>query len=168
MTDFLYDMQRYGGRASIYIKILLYTFRKYKKSKQTRLFWLLVFKIIASRNHLEISPKCNIGPGLYLGHPFCITINPKAQLGRNINIHKGATIGQSNRGTRKGVPTIGNDVWIGINATLVGNITIGDNVLIAPNSYVNCDIPSNSIVLGNPCAIKPCDNATEGYINHKC
>ena len=43
MTDFQYDMQRYGERASIYIKILLYTFRKYKKSKQTRLFWLLFF-----------------------------------------------------------------------------------------------------------------------------
>lgn len=168
MTDYKHDILRYGGKASMYIKMLHYTFRRYKKAKHTRLFWFLVFKIFASRNHLEISPKCNIGPGLYIGHPFCITINPEATLGRNINIHKGATIGQSNRGTRKGVPTIGNDVWIGINATIVGNITIGDDILIAPNSYVNCDIPSHSIVLGNPCVIKPCENATEGYVNHKC
>lgn len=76
-------------------------------------------------------------------------------------------IGQTNRGKHKGTPIIGNEVWIGINSVIVGGITIGDNVLIAPNSFVNCDIPSNSIVFGNPCIIKHRDNATEGYINRK-
>lgn len=107
------------------------------------------------------------GEGLYIGHPYCITINPKAVFGKNVNIHKGVTVGQENRGKRKGVPTIGNEVWIGINSTIVGNITIGDDVLIAPNTFVNRDIPSHSIVFGNPCIIKPSDHATEGYINNK-
>lgn len=40
-------------------------------------------------------------------------------------------------------------------------------MLIAPNSYVNCDVPSHSIVYGNPCIIKHRDNATEGYVNNK-
>lgn len=70
-------------------------------------------------------------------------------------------------GGRKGTPRIGNEVWIGVNVTIVGKITIGDDVLIAPNTYVNCDIPSHSIVFGNPCIIKHRDNATEGYINQK-
>lgn len=70
-------------------------------------------------------------------------------------------------GGRKGAPRIGNEVWIGVNVTIVGKITIGDDVLIAPNTYVNCDIPSHSVVFGNPCIIKHRDNATEGYINHK-
>jgi len=91
-----------------------------------------------------------------------ITINRETILGNNINIHKGVTIGQENRGKRMGAPTIGNKVWIGINSTIVGNILIGDNVLIAPNSFVNFDVPSNSIVIGDK--IKKCDNATEGYI----
>ena len=82
-------------------------------------------------------------------------------------MHKGVTIGQENRGNRKGVPTIGNSVWIGINATVVGNITVGDDVLIAPNTFVNCDVPSHSIVMGNPCIIKHCDNATASYIERK-
>lgn len=56
-------------------------------------------------------------------------------------------------------------MWIGINAAIVGGITIGDDVLIAPNSFVNCDVPSHSI--GNPCIIKSRENATEGYVNHK-
>ena len=67
---------------------------------------------------------------------------------------------------RKGTPTIGNKVWIGINSTIVGKITIGDDVLIAPNSYVNRDIPSHSIVFGNPCIVKYRENATENYINN--
>lgn len=75
-------------------------------------------------------------------------------------------IGQQNRGRLKGTPTIGNNVWIGINAAVVGKITIGDDVLIAPNSFVNCDIPSHSVVFGNPCIIKHRDHATEGYVNH--
>lgn len=115
--------------------------------------------------HVEIDPKTEIGGGLYMGHPYCITINRKAILGKNINIHKGVTIGQENRGRRKGVPTIGNNVWIGINAIIVGNITIGDDVMIGPGAYVNCDVPSHSICIGNPCVIHHRENATENYIN---
>lgn len=103
----------------------------------------------------------------YLGHAYNITINAAAKIGKNCNIHKGVVIGQTNRGKNKGVPTIGNEVWIGINAAIVGNITIGDDVLIAPNSFVNVDVPSHSVVYGNPCTIHPRPHATEGYINRK-
>ena len=90
-----------------------------------------------------------------------------AEIGENCNLHKGVTIGQENRGPRQGAPKIGNSVWIGVNATVVGNIRIGDDVLIAPNSFVNCDVPSHSVVFGNPCIIKHKENATEDYINCK-
>lgn len=63
---------------------------------------------------------------------------------------------------------IGDEVWIGVNATIVGHVHIGNDVLIAPNAYVNCDIPDHSIVFGNPCIIKYREHATEGYINRKC
>lgn len=127
----------------------------------------VLLRICRDRRLVELSADTQIGGGLYIGHANCITINPKAQLGKNINIHKGVTIGQENRGPRMGVPTIGNEVWIGVNATIVGRITIGDDVLIAPNSYVNCDVPSHSVVFGNPCIIKHRDHATENYINCK-
>lgn len=48
----------------------------------------------------------------FYGHAFGITINEQAVIGKNCNIHKGATIGQENRGKRKGAPTIGDNVWI--------------------------------------------------------
>ena len=127
----------------------------------------LLYYFAAQKAHIEISSHCEIGGGLYMGHPYCITVNAAAKIGQNCNIHKGVTIGQENRGLRKGAPVIGNCVWIGINSTIVGSITIGDDVLIAPNSFVNCDIPAHSVVFGNPCIIKPRENATEGYINRK-
>ena len=128
--------------------------------------YLLLLHHMQSRFKLEISWRCTIGKGLYLGHAYCITVNPKAIIGDWCNLHKGVTIGQQNRGRLKGVPVIGNKVWIGVNATIVGRVTIGDDVLIAPNSYVNCDVPSHSVVIGNPCQIHHRENATEGYINN--
>lgn len=68
---------------------------------------------------------------------------------------------------RKGTPVIGDEVWIGINSTIVGNVKIGNDVLISLNSFVNCDIPDHSIVFGNPCIIKHRENATKNYINRK-
>lgn len=115
-----------------------------------RLPYRILLRLMSNLYGLEISWACDIGKGLYLGHAFNITVNPSAKIGENCNLHKGVTIGQQNRGLRKGTPVIGNCVWIGVNATIVGNIHIGDDVLIAPNSYVNCDVPSHSVVLGNP------------------
>lgn len=116
---------------------------------------------------LELGHGKNIGPGFYLGHAWNITINSGAIIGSNCNIHKGVVIGQCNRGARKGAPVIGNNVWIGANAVVVGHVIIGDDVLIAPNAYINCDVPSHSVVIGNPCTIKHRDNATENYICYK-
>jgi serine O-acetyltransferase len=93
-------------------------------------------------------------------------INAKAVIGNHCNVAHNVTIGQANRGRLKGYPTIGNRVWMGTGCTIVGNIQIGDDVLIAPNSYVNVDVPANSLVIGNPCRIVPKENPTEGYINH--
>lgn len=162
------DIARYGGKPELYIKVFHYLYRKavVAQFKPVKLLYKALFRLWANRRGLEISATDQFGGGIYIGHAYNITINPKARIGRNCNIHKGVVIGQTNRGKHKGVPTIGNEVWIGINAAIVGGITIGDDVLIAPNSYVNVDVPSHSVVLGNPCIIKHRDWATEGYVNH--
>lgn len=141
----------------------------YRRAQNTKIFpikliHLIVLRILRRINNVEFPASLQCGPGLFLGHPYCITINPNVIIGSHVNIHKGVTIGQENRGRRKGTPVIGNNVWIGVNATVVGKIKIGDDVMIAPNSLVNCDVPSHSLVIGNPCIIKHRDNATEGYL----
>lgn len=94
-----------------------------------------------------------------MGHAYNITVNGNAVLGDNCHLHKGVTIGTECRGHRKGVPVIGSRVSICVNATVVGKITVGDDVLIAPGALVNCDVPSHSVVVGNPCTIHHRDNA---------
>lgn len=150
------------------LPLFQYWMRKCQRSHGLiQYFNRFMLKISSFMYKCEIPYSVNIGPGLYIGHPYCITINPNAVIGKNCNIHKGVTIGQENRGDRKGTPKIGNEVWIGINSTIVGNIHIGDDVMIAPNSFINRDIPSHSLVFGNPCIIKHCDRATESYINNQ-
>ena len=161
------DLGRYGLNLKGERRRFHYFLRKIQTERNPllKLYYRYRFSKLKSKMHIELAASSYIGKGLYLGHPYCITINPDAKIGDNCNIHKGVTIGQENRGLRKGVPVIGNCVWIGINSTIVGKIKIGDDVLIAPNTYVNCDIPAHSVVFGNPCVIKHRDNATEDYIN---
>lgn len=164
------DIKRYGEKgANRYVKKLLKYFRKAQSSKNLFIsrYYRLRYRLLCNKHGIEISSKTKIGKGLYIGHAYNITINEKAEIGENCNIHKGIVIGQTNRGEKKGVPKIGNSVWIGINTAIVGNINIGDDVLIAPNSFVNTDVPSHSVVFGNPCIIKSKENATENYINNK-
>lgn len=112
----------------------------------------------------QIPIQTTIGKGFQFLHFGNIVFNPAAIIGKNCTIAQGVLIGQSNRG----VPNIGNCVWIGANAILVGDITIGNNVLIAPGSYVNIDVPENSLVMGNPCVIFPkTSSIIDGYIVNK-
>lgn len=112
--------------------------------------------------HVEGNP--NFGKGLIIGHYGRIIINGSAQFGEQIYITHGVTIGRNATGKKKGVPVIGNRVRIGANAAIVGNVRIGDDVMIAPNAFVNIDVPSHSVVIGNPCVIHYKENATEGYL----
>jgi len=148
----------------------IYWFRnaqKYPKSSLIGKFYRFILRHYQIKYGFQIYPETEIGEGFYLGRWGALVINPKTIIGKNCNIAQGVTIGQTNRGKSIGVPKIGNEVWIGANAVIVGGITIGDNVLIAPNAYVNMDVPSNSVVVGNPAQIIPNENATEGYINNK-
>jgi acetyltransferase-like isoleucine patch superfamily enzyme len=89
--------------------------------------------------------------------------------GSNIELGPGVSIVSSNHKTnnlrehKKGKPiTVGNNVWIGANSTILPEVCIGDNVIIGANSLVNKDIPSNSVAVGNPCrVIKPKEDYSE-------
>ena len=136
----------------------IYWFRnaqKYSKSSFLGKIYRIILRHYQIKYGFQIYPETEIGEGFYLGHWGALVINPKVKIGKNCNIAQGVTIGQANRGERIGVPEIGDEVWI------------GTNVLIAPNAYVNTDVPSNSIVIGNPAQITPNEKATNGYINNK-
>lgn len=160
------DYLRYGTeRIPKYEKRFLKLFRK--ANSKPNIFNRILFKIHCKKRNIEFPSVLDVGEGLYVGHFFNVTINPKVKIGMNCNIHKNVTIGQENRGKRLGAPTIGDNVYLGINSVIVGNIHIGNNVLICANSFVNFDVPDNSIVFGNPGIIKHNEKATEGYIQNR-
>lgn len=172
-----YDLYRYGGKITInaLIKTLFtpgfrFTFFlrlcfEYRKIFVVNKILRFFLRMYSHRYGIQIPYNTEIGKGLYIGHFGNIIVNNAAKIGDNCNINQGVTIGQTNRGNRMGAPNIGNNVWIGANSVIVGKIIIGNNVLIAPLSYVNVDIPNDSIAIGNPLRIISKSNATSGYIN---
>ena len=144
----------------------LHVYRALQQRKVPVFFHRFVRRVLRQKYGLELD-SMKIGKGLYLGHPYNISVSEFAEIGENCNLNKGVTIGAENRGARAGAPTLGNRVWVGTNAVVVGKITVGDNVLIAPNAFVNRDVPANSIVIGNPMQIIPDrSDATGGYIEN--
>lgn len=121
-------------------------------------------KRLENKTGFSFEGNINIGQGLIIGHWGKIVINGNAKFGNDVFLTHGVTIGRDIRGKRKGVPTIGNRVCIRTNSTIVGNVHIGNDVLIAPNTFVNFDVPDHSVVIGNPASIHHRDNATEGHL----
>jgi serine O-acetyltransferase len=96
-----------------------------------------------------LDPQATIGGGLYIGHIGGVHINPQAVLGRNCNLTHGITIGTSAMG-RQGAPIVGDNVYIGTGATLVGKIKIGNGAKIAANTLVITNVPEGATVMGVP------------------
>ena len=92
----------------------------------------------------------NIDSGFYIGHFGGIVINAGSRIGKNCNISHGVTLGQANRGPNKGYPVIGDNVYIGPGAKIVGAVTVGNNVAIGANCVVTKDVPDNAVVVGVP------------------
>ena len=91
--------------------------------------------------------------GLSLPHYGGIIVNGGVKVGKNCSIRPFTVIGNKRDGANKEVPTIGNNVTIGANVSIIGKITIGDNVTIGAGSVVVNNVPSNSVVVGNPAHI---------------
>ena len=174
-TAFSKDLYRYYGEKgeSLAQRLLrpvelkyIALFRKANECKfrPLKLYYTLRLKRMSHKTHIQIPARTKIGEGFYIGHSGMVVINPDAELGKNMNVAAGVTIGMENRGKRMGAPKFAGNCWIGANAVVVGNIHIGEDVLIAPLAYVNFDVPSHSIVIGNPARIIEKENATEAYI----
>lgn len=124
------------------------------------LFWQKCIEIVSG---ISIPSSAQIGNSFYIGHFGGIIFNANTIIGVNCNISQGVTIGISGLNEKRGVPTIGNNVYIGANSVLAGKIEIGDNVLIGACSMVNQSFSDNSVIIGVP-AIKISDKSSIGYI----
>lgn len=113
----------------------------------------LVHKHYIYKYGISIPYKTKIGPGFYIGHFGGIVINEASEIGRNCNISHGVTIGQLNRGERMGTPLIGDGVYIGPGAKIIGAIHIGNECAIGANAVVTKDLPDSAVAVGIPAQI---------------
>ena len=133
MNTVQYDLYRLTGRTDVctFVKTFLrdksFRYIVYLRIRQegrktslsylfARVAWFFLFRKMT----IEIPPTAKIGKGLLLIHPYCITFNSQAEVGDNFTIMKGATIGNIKSGKRSGSPIIGNNVYVGLNSTVVG------------------------------------------------
>jgi serine O-acetyltransferase len=99
---------------------------------------------------IEIHPAASVGEGLFIDHGNGVVIGETAEIGENVTLYQGVTLGGTGFATGKRHPTVQDNVTIGSGAKLLGPITIGHGAKIGANSVVIHDVPPNSTVVGNP------------------
>lgn len=99
---------------------------------------------------IEIHPGAVIGEGLFIDHGTGVVIGETAEVGNNVTLYQGVTLGGTGKEKGKRHPTIGNNVVISTGAKVLGSITVGDNVKIGAGSVVLRDVPPNCTVVGIP------------------
>ena len=99
-------------------------------------------------HHVNID-DATIGPGFFIGHVGTIYIGPVA-IGENFSVTHNVTIGVGHSEGKMGIPTIGDNVWIGTGSVVSGAITVGSGVTIANGTMLTRSVPDGSLVAGNP------------------
>jgi serine O-acetyltransferase len=110
----------------------------------------LISMITRTLTGIEIHPAAKIGGGLFIDHGTGVVIGETADIGENVTLYQGVTLGGTGFATGKRHPTVQDNVTIGSGAKLLGPITIGHGAKIGANSVVITDVPPNSTVVGNP------------------
>src|SRR4051794_22795604 len=109
-----------------------------------------VATVVRAATGIEIHPAAQIGPGLFIDHGSGVVIGETAEIGEDVTLYQGATLGGTGFATGKRHPTVQDNVTIGSGAKVLGPITIGHGAKIGANSVVIHDVPANSTVVGNP------------------
>ena len=99
---------------------------------------------------IDIHPGARLGPGLFIDHGMGLVIGETAELGSNVTLYQGVTLGGTGKETGKRHPTIGDNVVVSSGAKILGSFTVGANSKIGSGSVVLHEVPPNSVVVGIP------------------
>jgi len=142
-----------------FIAIIVYRFGRYANKIKTpfishllKIIYIFLKFISEIMTGVQLSVNSDIGAGFYIGHFSCVIVTAK-KIGKNCSIGQGVTIGSKGAGKSNGWPTLGDNVYIGAGAKIIGNIVIGNNVSIGANAVVTKDIPDNCTAVGIPAKI---------------
>lgn len=116
--------------------------------------WKLLARLISERTHrltgVDIHPGALLGEGVFIDHGTGVVIGETAEVGNNVTIYQGATLGGTGKDTGKRHPTIGNNVMISAGAKILGPFKVGDNAKIGAGAVVLEEVPPNCTVVGVP------------------
>jgi serine O-acetyltransferase len=154
------DLARHGGKLTnpAFVALSAYRFGRWAMERRNPAArWLAqkaygaVNLVVANLTKVWIPPQVTLGEDFHVIHAEgSLSIHPDAVIGARVGVMHNVTIG-TNMGP--GAPVIGDDVFIGVNSTVLGPIRIGDRVRIAANTAVTTDVPSDSIAVGSPAKI---------------
>ncbi|MFC1953933.1 serine O-acetyltransferase [Chloroflexota bacterium] len=99
---------------------------------------------------IEVHPGAKIGEGLFIDHGMSVVIGETSEIGDNVVLHQGVTLGGTSLQRTKRHPTLRDNVVVGVGSQLIGDITIGDNAKVGAGSVVITSVPSNATVVGVP------------------
>jgi len=156
------DYRRHGSSVTngAFISLCVYRFGRWALQRRSRLARTLASKaygfvnlFVANITKIWIPPQVTIGDAFHIiNNEGSLSIHPDAVIGDRLGVMHNVTIGTN---MNRGVPTIGDDVFIGTNSTVLGKIRIGDRVRIGANTAVSTDVPSDSVCVGSPARIYP-------------
>lgn len=121
-------------------------------------FFRILHKFSVNAASIDLPWETKIKPGFAITHGWGLVVAPGSSIGHNVTLFHGVTIGRrdkidKNGSTLLGYPTLEDNVWVGPNAIIVGDVTIGEGSRIAAGAFVTSDVPPHSIVIGNPSSV---------------
>lgn len=142
-------IKSYTFKTTFYYRINRFLFLNHRIFL-SHLFYYFILRRWNRKTGVQIHYKTNIGAGLFIVHYGGIVINHNAVIGKNLTICHNVTIGQINRGTKKGNPVIDDNVYIAPGAAVMGSVKIKSNAVVGTNSVVTTDVPESAVVVGQP------------------
>jgi len=132
--------------------------------------WFTLARVISQFSRamtgIEIHPGATIGRRFFIDHGMGIVIGETSEIGDDVLMYQGVTLGGTGKGTGKRHPTIGNEVIIGTGAKILGNIRVGDHVKVGAGSVVVRSVPDHSTVVGVPGRVVGDANADLDTLEH--
>ncbi len=127
--------------------VLLYRLARWFRVRRIPFLGPAITRFAVFLTGAEISPQADIGPGLYVSHGQALVIGGGARLGSNAFLLHQVTIGSPSRARLAEMPVIGDDVFVGAGAKIIGAVQVGDRCFIGANVVLTRDVPSDSRVL---------------------
>ncbi len=130
--------------------ILAYRFAHWLYTRKVPFFPRFISQLARFLTGVEIHPAAKIGMRFFIDHGMGVVIGETTEIGDNVTLYQGVTLGGTGKEHKKRHPTIGSNVVVGTGAKILGSMTIGDNVKIGANAVVLTPVPANSTVIGVP------------------